>query len=1007
MIEKYKYKKVTDAAVQIKDLIEIILTTKSFNDSSDGYNKKLFEPFIEVMNNFIARFKVLSDKYYNFIKEKKYNEIDEETDEKTDEEIDEEIYEEIDEEINKTIDKVLTKIQNELKQTEKDKVLKNSVFAILKYCLESIAATTAATTTPTTADNEDEELLEESAQILDEDIEPNADEILSIKEFETTNNDMDAKNRSFQTQNQIDYYEKMNHDIQNIMTIGTEGQREVVNHIDPKSYFEEEPSIEDIDTEMDAEINKKPEVVVNVPETIVDGYSDLSRATVFVEPKVVKDNNNVDEIFYKNNRDTVDETMFLNYPRVMTEEEAEILGVMSPMKLAACAVLKYCSVPVKGFWSDTVWNVLKRGVGALGTGVSALGTSTGVSALGTSTGASGISTGVGAFGTRVNNAINPFTIIKDRKNKQKLDTNRKQASLAILKYCLGYEDDLLKKYEEEQKHRKQASLAILKYCLTKPVRDSKYFNIDFQRLREIFKKFKIKNPFSKLTFPEWLIWWKRNKPNATAVTPTAVTPTAIPVTPETILQNPSMAILKYCLSKSYWPTFSKHYWDTLKTPEHKLPAYSATGTDENLQATGTDEYQQHLEELKNVQFQKEQRKAAGYSILKYCLEELGKKEHVPQPEEIEIIPETQPKVLEKEHKIDEQDIPEITSIEQYQDLTQIVEPDLSPPIAEENRVNEETDKYKEPSLAVLKYCLENIEIFNQNQTIEKGNYPKPDTPEGFKPIGDEGYIQESKNVQFQNKQRKEAGYSILKYCVEYENKLRTPPTPENTNEVQQVFPPVPPTKEDEAAAAELEKQAAELKKEQEKQRQTAGFSMLKYCLDFIKEQSMKKQLLIIKRKGKEKKKNKYDSELEKQAAELKKEQEKQRQTAGISMLKYCLNFVHEQMPTKLPDKISEYNKKLLAAIGLKFYLDFKDEDDLSSTNNSVETVYENDDSDSNSNNVNDDGNSAQVSRNILNYREEELKDNIIKALKKKIKNPNNISLDILEKLILEQNRKKQ
>jgi hypothetical protein len=40
-------------------------------------------------------------------------------------------------------------------------------------------------------------------------------------------------------------------------------------------------------------------------------------------------------------------------------------------------------------------------------------------------------------------------------------------------------------------------------------------------------------------------------------------------------------------------------------------------------------------------------------------------------------------------------------------------------------------------------------------------------------------------------------------------------------------------------------------------------------------------------------------------------------------------------PTKLPQIISEYDKKLLAAIGLKFYLQFKDEDDLSSTGNST------------------------------------------------------------------------
>jgi hypothetical protein len=880
---KTKYKTVTETKAQIKDLIEIILTTQSFNNSSNDYTKKLFEKFIENNNDFIQRLKTL----FNVSGYNNYSFT---------------IIEDLNKKINDKIDEVLGKIDEKLKQTEKDKVLKNSVFAILKYCLESIAATTAATTA---ADNEDEELLEESAQILDEDIDPNADEILSIKEFETTNNDMDAKNRSFQTQNQIDYYEKINHDIHNIMMMGTEGQREVVNHIDPKSYFEEEPIIEDIDTEMDAERIGEPEVVVNVPETIVDGYSDLSRATVFVDPEVAKDNKNVDEIFYKNNREMVDETMFLNYPRVMTEEEAEILGVMSPMKLAACAVLKYCSVPVKGSWSDTVWNGFKWGVGK----------------------------SVDSFNKlRKNNEKQEKKRLE--KEQKKLDTNRKQAGLAILKYCLGYEDDLLKKYEEEQKHRKQASLAILKYCLTKPVRDSKFFNIDMKKLREGFKNFMKKYPFSNTKFPEWVLL-KRNQPIAAAV---------VTSTPETKLQNPSMAILKYCLSReSIFKPFMENYGNNGVTD-----SVNSTGTNKTPDAIKTDEISKNVdtgeqkllfEELKNKQFEKEQRKAAGYSILKYCLEELGKRVNVAvtQTEEIAINPDNLP-IENAEEPPKEKQENLVMSSNPY--LTQRVDPDVSTVTEKEKKVEEETDKYKEQSLAVLKYCLEYEDELRRK--LAKGLLGDLNQN-----IASKYVAKNAINKELSNFNSNELVAPVIKTPLpnvpEPQYKINElPPTPGNSV----VNPQLPPniieqadeTKEEKQAAKEKakqeeeEKQAAEekakqakLKKEQEKQRQTAGFSMLKYCLDFISKKIQKDLRLL---------KNKKINTTENTGRTTTSQGSENVSTISSENTSSTTNTLK---PIELPKIISEYDKKLLAAIGLKFYLDFKDknENELSSTNSTV------------------------------------------------------------------------
>ena len=765
--------------------------------------------------------------------------------------------------------------------------IQEQVFAILKYCLESTAATTATAATP--EDNDDEELLEESAQIPDEDIDP-AD-ILSIKEFETTNNETPAKNRSVRIKTPMDYYEKMNHDLQNIMMMGTEGQREVVNHVDPKSYFEENPMIESIDEEMDAKKDAerigKPEVVVNVPETLADGYSDLSRATVFVDPeKVVKENRDVDEIFSKNTRELVDETVLSNYPRVMTEEEAEILGVMSPMKLAACAMLKYCSVPVKGFWSDTVWNGLKKGVKSLGTGIS----------------------------NAKSNVTNLYNNRQDRlrvaKEQKKLDTNRKQAGLAILKYCLGYEDinnnnaipiiSVTNQTPEDNEKYKEPSMAILKYCLSEPsVLDNRSIITPVVNVATVPDNNNNANPIISVTTPEDNEKYKK----------------------------PSMAILKYCLPKSYWPTFSKRYWDALKNPEHKLPAYSATGTNNgDNSATGTNN--NFLEELKNVQFQREQRsKAAGYSILKYCLEELGKRNFEPVPQAVETKNISDNLLIENaEEPQNEQEIPGITS---NQELKKKVEP--GPDIEEEKPVYEETDKYKEQSLTVLKYCLEyedklrrdiskgvvdkvlNTGLNNNVQEnvviTQVSNSPSVITPSLNPQVPSNLTYEEAAALE---KQQQEASVALLKQ----QNKDATAAL-----EKQQQEAATDALLEQQNKAADVtmvaEKQA-ELEKEQEKQRQTAGFSMLKYCLDKIMNTKLRQPPVIPKLQLQDMISSNISNLNTPQTTERSINPLSARTSDNTSRSIYSQERARSTTP-----RINQYNKQLLAMIGLKYYLQLK------------------------------------------------------------------------------------
>jgi hypothetical protein len=318
-------------------------------------------------------------------------------------------------------------------------------------------------------------------------------------------------------------------------------------------------------------------------------------------------------------------------------------------------------------------------------------------------------------------------------------------------------------------------------------------------------------------------------------------------------------------------------------------------------------------------------------------------EEAPQSAESENLSEIPP----KEEKVD----PEIT-----QEIKQVLSD-----VTKENPVEEETDKYKEQSMAILKYCL-NYEDENVEPELPSTEEKQVDeeTPDKYK----------------------EPSLAVLKYCLDYEDELRRKladslPPPPNQN----LFPPLPPpfTKEE-----PKEEPKAEPEKVIESQIQTAGFSILKYCLNFVKEQRelLKKQLLekinerkklfeeenanqanvdenIIEKANLLKKQEEADNNLKDQQEEqkakasnelkrrLQEKSDSRSSTATSSQSDNLSNTsstvssedtpstTNTLKPTKLPKIISEYDKKLLAAIGLKFYLQFKDENDLSSTGNST------------------------------------------------------------------------
>ena len=490
----------------------------------------------------------------------------------------------------------------------------------------------------------------------------------------------------------------------------------------------------------------------------------------------------------------------------------------------------------------------------------------------------------------------------------------KEQSLAILKYCLGYEDELL---SNKVKEYDETIGGFEKEIDETTDTDDTNLEIIYYALKDLLKVIKDDTTLKQETKDEFedkvneLLKEIENKIELNST----ISVTKNPPEENEKYKEPSMAILKYCLSM---PSVLGN------------SSISPSTLGNVVTTTGLDDVQELiLKKLKNVQFQREQRKVAAYSILKYCLEE------APQSAESENLSEIPPT---KDDKVESEITQEIKQV--LSDFTK------------ENPVEEETDKYKEPSLAVLKYCLN-----YEDENVE------PDLPST-----------EEKQVDEETPDKyKEPSLAVLKYCLDYEDELRRKladslPPPPNQN----LFPPLPPpfTKEE-----PKEEPKAEPEKVIESQIQTAGFSMLKYCLNFVKEQrellrkrelkkiKERKELLQQENKFQEKKyetiiaDKKLEKEQEEQKAKASNELKRRLQeksdsrpstatsspsqaddlsnTSSTVSSEDTPSTTNTLKPTKLPGIISEYDKKLLAAIGLKFYLQFKDEDDLSSTGNST------------------------------------------------------------------------
>ena len=191
------------------------------------------------------------------------------------------------------------------------------------------------------------ENLDEIENMLDEndnENDENDNDRVIVKEFEVTN-DGPFENKTVKVNKHIDYYKKVNHDLYNLLNQGMESQKEVTNVVDPKEYFEEDVMDQTIDEEFDEEEEDESKWKLNVPENIRDGYSDVLRSTIRVNPKIAT--GDIDEIFYKNKRNLVEKTGISSYERIPyyneVVDESENKKCMEP----AIAILKYCLIKKK------------------------------------------------------------------------------------------------------------------------------------------------------------------------------------------------------------------------------------------------------------------------------------------------------------------------------------------------------------------------------------------------------------------------------------------------------------------------------------------------------------------------------------------------------------------------------------------------------------------------------------------------------------------------------------
>ena len=130
-----------------------------------------------------------------------------------------------------------------------------------------------------------------------------------IPKLSDANSSSSSSSKALEVNEHIDYIKKADHDLFNLLNIGTEKQKEHINVVDVNDYFNEmepgenlEIDKDDIDQDLDSDSkeNKKLSWKLHVPEDERSGISDVLRSTVSVDKPLILPN--LQELLEKNKR---------------------------------------------------------------------------------------------------------------------------------------------------------------------------------------------------------------------------------------------------------------------------------------------------------------------------------------------------------------------------------------------------------------------------------------------------------------------------------------------------------------------------------------------------------------------------------------------------------------------------------------------------------------------------------------------------------------------------------
>ena len=130
-----------------------------------------------------------------------------------------------------------------------------------------------------------------------------------VPKLPDANSSSSSSSKALEVNEHIDYIKKADHDLFNLLNIGTEKQKEHINVVDLNDYFDEmepgenlEIDKDDIDQDLDSVSKEKEKLSwkLHVPEDERSGISDVLRSTVSVDKPLILPN--LHELLEKNKR---------------------------------------------------------------------------------------------------------------------------------------------------------------------------------------------------------------------------------------------------------------------------------------------------------------------------------------------------------------------------------------------------------------------------------------------------------------------------------------------------------------------------------------------------------------------------------------------------------------------------------------------------------------------------------------------------------------------------------